>query len=74
MLIEVYDSGIGIPNKLIEKILKADENVGRKGTLGEMGSGKGLILVSELARKNNAKLHISSVENRYTRVLLEFRG
>jgi len=72
VFIEVYDSGIGIPSKLIEKILKADENVGRKGTLGEVGSGKGLILVSELARKNNAKLHISSVENRYTRVLLEF--
>lgn len=56
----VADNGIGIPEELIEKLFRIDEQVSRTGTANEDGTGLGLILSMEFARKNNGILSVSS--------------
>lgn len=56
----VADNGIGIPEELIEKLFRIDEQVTRTGTANEDGTGLGLILSMEFARKNNGILSVSS--------------
>ena len=59
-LILVSDNGIGIPEELAEKLFRIDEQVIRTGTANEEGTGLGLILCQEFARKNNGALTVSS--------------
>ncbi len=56
----VSDNGIGIPDELAEKLFRIDEQVIRTGTANEEGTGLGLILCMEFARKNNGALTVSS--------------
>ncbi len=56
----VTDNGIGIPEEMIEKLFRIDEQVSRTGTANEEGTGLGLILSMEFARKNNGTLSVSS--------------
>lgn len=51
--IKVTDTGIGIPEEIIEKMFKIDENISRKGTEKESGTGLGLILCKEFIEKHN---------------------
>ncbi len=56
----VEDNGIGIPEDLAEKLFRIDEKVTRTGTANEEGTGLGLILSMEFARKNGGTLRVSS--------------
>jgi len=56
----VTDNGIGIPEDLAEKLFRIDEQVIRTGTANEEGTGLGLILSMEFARKNSGTLTASS--------------
>jgi PAS domain S-box-containing protein len=56
----VEDNGIGIPEDLAEKLFRIDEKVTRTGTVNEEGTGLGLILSMEFARKNGGTLTVSS--------------
>lgn len=56
----IKDSGIGIPNKDIEKIFKIDEQYTQKGTTKESGTGLGLILCKDFLEKHESELIIST--------------
>ena len=56
----VTDNGIGIPEELIARLFRIDEQVTRTGTANEEGTGLGLILSMEFARKNNGTITVRS--------------
>ena len=58
--IMVSDNGIGIPEDIIHKLFHIDERVTRTGTANEEGTGLGLILCREVARKNHGSIEVSS--------------
>jgi signal transduction histidine kinase len=59
--ISVSDEGIGLSPEKMEGIYKS-EITNTSGTMGEKGSGLGLILVRELAKQINANLAVESKE------------
>lgn len=58
--ISVSDNGIGIKPEALAKIFKIGENISTQGTSGEVGTGLGLILCSELAELNGGKIFVES--------------
>lgn len=63
LTIYVKDSGIGIPEELIEKLFKIEERVSRLGTEGESSTGLGLLLCKEFIHKHDGEIWIESKEN-----------
>ncbi len=60
----VIDSGIGIPQNLLDKLFTLDSTTNRLGTEGEKTSGLGLILVKEYVEKHKGKISVKSEENK----------
>jgi signal transduction histidine kinase/ligand-binding sensor domain-containing protein len=60
LLIEIRDNGIGINIEDQSKLFRIESNFTRKGTLGEKGTGLGLILCKEFIEKNGGKIWIKS--------------
>jgi len=58
--VSVKDTGIGIPVDMLKQILNTEERVSTKGTLGEIGTGLGLVLCKEFAQRNNGKIDAQS--------------
>lgn len=58
----VKDSGIGMPQDLIEKLFQFDVNVIKPGTNNEKGSGMGLIICKEMVEKHGGTLWVESSE------------
>ena len=58
--INVIDTGIGIPHKLMDKIFDLDKEITTRGTEGESGSGLGLLLCKEFVNKNKGQIHVDS--------------
>ena len=54
--IEINDNGIGISPEDQAKLFRIDSNFSRKGTMGEGGTGLGLIICKEFVEKNNGRL------------------
>ncbi len=67
----VADNGIGIPEDLAGKLFRIDEQVIRTGTANEEGTGLGLILSMEFARKNSGTLTASSKPGKWSTFTLE---
>lgn len=61
--ISVKDSGIGIPQNMIDKLLTVGENTSRLGTEGEPSTGLGLLLTKEYVDKCHGEIFVSSIEN-----------
>ena len=61
--IDVTDTGIGMSPEQINNLLYDDDNVSASGTLGEKGSGLGLMLCKEFIEKHNCRLYINSNKN-----------
>jgi len=61
--ISVRDTGIGIPKDKIQKLFKAGEKIGTKGTEGELSTGLGLLLCKEFVEKHGGKIRVESQEN-----------
>lgn len=68
--VKIKDTGIGMPQSIIERLFQFGENISRRGTENEKGSGFGLILCKEMVEKNNGKIKVSSKESEGT--LVEF--
>ena len=64
IIISVTDNGIGMSKNMIEDLFKIDAQTGRKGTDNEPTNGLGLKLCKEFADKLNAKIIITSEENK----------
>lgn len=71
-LVEIIDNGIGMSDDKLKSIFKIDSSSSSKGTLGEKGTGLGLILCYEFMKKYNGDIVIISKECEGTRVSLKF--
>jgi len=60
VVINVSDTGIGIPPQVINRLFNIDSNYSTVGTNNEKGSGLGLILVKEFVSKHNGQIQVES--------------
>ncbi len=58
--ISIKDDGIGMDESTKAKLFKIDEQHSENGTLGESGTGLGLIICDEFIRKNKGKINVES--------------
>ena len=59
-VIYVKDNGVGMPAEKLNLLFRVDTNVSTPGTLGEKGTGLGLILCKEFAEKNGGNISVTS--------------
>ncbi len=67
-IVSVQDNGIGIPKEIITNLFKVDNNISRRGTSSETGTGLGLILCKEFVENNKGKIWVESEVNLGTTV------
>ncbi len=60
--VNVIDGGIGMNRECLGKLFKIDTYYSTSGTMGESGTGLGLIICKEFIEKNNGRIKASSVE------------
>lgn len=72
--ISVADNGIGMPDNHIHEILNNNFIRSRRGTIGESGSGLGLVICREFILKNNGKMEIESIVKGGTTVTFVFNA
>jgi signal transduction histidine kinase len=60
VIVEISDTGIGIPYDMQEKLFHIDGDICRKGTNNEDGGGLGLILCKELIEKAGGRISFES--------------
>ncbi len=60
VVVEVADSGIGIPNDMKDDLFRIESKICRKGTNNEDGGGLGLILCKELIEKTGGRIGVES--------------
>ncbi|MFN8240603.1 MAG: hybrid sensor histidine kinase/response regulator [Bacteroidales bacterium] len=70
MLINVTDSGLGIPDDIINRIFIEDSHFTSRGTSNEKGSGLGAYIIKDFIKLNNGKIDVSSSEGRGTTVVV----
>ncbi len=68
VMVSVEDQGVGMAPEVIEKIIHDSKISSTPGTLGEKGTGLGLLLCKEFISKNNGQFYIESKENNGTKV------
>ncbi len=61
--IHIKDTGVGISQEIIDKLFKIDGHSSTKGTMGEAGTGLGLIICNEFIIKNKGSIKVSSAIN-----------
>ena len=59
--VSVIDTGVGIPDEVIQKLFRIDSNPTTLGTNEESGTGLGLILCKEFVEKNGGTIGVRSV-------------
>lgn len=64
ILVTVKDYGKGIPEENIKKLFKLNRSVVTEGTQNEKGSGLGLLVSSDFAKKHGGELRVFSVETK----------
>lgn len=64
----VSDSGIGMTEEAVEKLLKFDSKDSTNGTDGELGTGLGLLLVKEFVEMHGGKIKVLSELNKGTKI------
>lgn len=63
--VQIKDYGIGIPEKILNKLFEAPLNyIHTKGTLGERGSGLGLAMCKDFIEFHQGKIWVKSVEGK----------
>lgn len=62
--VQITDSGAGISNENMERILSDSEFFSTRGTNNEKGTGLGLKLVKDFVAQNNGELTIKSEKNK----------
>ena len=60
--INIQDTGMGIPQKLIQNLFRFDVATSRPGTAGELGTGFGLPLVKKYIELYDGEIFVESVE------------
>jgi PAS domain S-box-containing protein len=62
IVVSVNDNGVGIPQDMLGKLFRIDENYTTSGTNNERGTGLGLILCKEFIEKHSGKIWVESRE------------
>jgi signal transduction histidine kinase len=62
VITSIADTGVGMSQKIIDKLFRLDSKHSTKGTANEKGTGLGLILCKEFIEKNGGKLWVKSME------------
>jgi signal transduction histidine kinase len=70
VLVEIKDTGVGIPADGLDKIFEAYYTTKQ----GRGGTGLGLAIVKELVERNNGKISVKSELGKGTSFILEFQG
>ncbi|MFA9389670.1 MAG: two-component regulator propeller domain-containing protein [Prolixibacteraceae bacterium] len=68
--ISIKDQGIGMTEEQIEKLFLVGENQSTQGTLGETGTGLGVIICKEFVERNKGKIKVTSVVNEGTTFII----
>jgi signal transduction histidine kinase len=71
-ILEISDTGIGIPKNEIERLFKIDEKYSRKGLQGETGTGLGLPICHEIMKHHHGSIDVRSEEGTGTTFVLTF--
>lgn len=66
LVIQVKDSGIGMPKEILDKLFTNDKSVSRAGTYNEKGSGIGLLLCKNLLENCGGKIEAKSIPKQQT--------
>lgn len=74
LVVSIRDTGIGIPEAAISKLLDSQANVSTNGTKGEKGSGLGLNICNEIVQTNNGWMKIESVPGEGTTIFLGIKS
>lgn len=80
VVISIKDSGIGIPEELLNKLFKMNASTSRLGTSGEKGTGFGLPIVKAYVEKLDGKISVvsntveTSADKHGTTFILEFHA
>lgn len=61
LIISIEDTGTGMTPAQIKKLFSSGIHLSESGTLGEVGTGLGLLLCTELLELNDSKLEVTSV-------------
>jgi len=61
-LIQISDTGVGIPQEKLNRLFNLNEKKSTYGTSGEKGLGLGLQLVYEFIEMNHGSIHVESEE------------
>lgn len=69
----VRDSGMGMSNEQVQKILAGTGDAFQKGTAGEQGSGIGLVMVKDFVEHNDAALQVESVKGQGSVFTIQIR-
>lgn len=70
----VEDEGVGMGRADIDRLFAAGERPSRVGTIGEGGSGIGLLLAKEIVDRHGGRIAVSSLAGRGSRFELSFPG
>ena len=68
----VADEGMGMSEKMKEKLKESTIRKGKSGIRGERSNGLGLFIATKIANAHNASLHIDSREGSGTNVFVTF--
>ncbi len=64
--VNVADNGIGMSSECLSKLFRIDTYYSSSGTMGESGTGLGLIICKEFVEKNHGRIRASSQEGEGT--------
>ena len=68
VVVSVRDTGIGIPDPILGKLLDSKSHVSTNGTRGEKGSGLGLKICQEIVQTNKGWMRIESTSGEGTTI------
>lgn len=70
-LFTVEDNGVGIPEARLKKLFRFEEKLSTPGTARELGTGLGLVLCADFARRNGGSIRAESRPGEGSRFSLE---
>lgn len=65
------DDGIGMDEKTLNNLFKPEKRASRKGTMGESGTGLGLMLCKEFVKKSGGNIKVESTPEEGTTVIIK---
>jgi signal transduction histidine kinase len=71
VIIQVTDTGIGMPARMAERLFLNKEKYSRRGTQNESGSGLGLILIREFVEEAGGSIKVQSSEGQGSSFIIE---